>query len=1056
MKTFVFTQYTLFIYGFLSFVCSIYRETKTWVQCSDLPITGNRISRRFICYILIFISTLCSFQAKSEQHTLSPKRFEISIEPLPAADALNQLSEQTDTLPLFPFNAVKNIRANPVYGDYSIKQALILLLRHTGLQGNVSKQGIITVSVKATQNLEQTNMKLFRSNPISTKVGLALQGALLVSSIPIGQAQAQEEKKTDKNQEVIEQIVVTGVRGSLNRALGQKRNSVGVTDSISAEDLGKFPDLNISESLQRVPGVTLNRNSNGEGQAINLRGLGPQFTRVEINGMSGTGNGSGGRFGRSSGERGFNFELLAAELFSNVQIAKSPNASQVEGGMAGVVSLETPKPLSYDGLKVSASLQSNYSDTTGDTDPRSSLLISKNWDDTFGIAMSLAYSDTNFRSDTIEAGVWRPLSVVGRGDSDALVANGTRYYNFLEDRNTLGSTLTLQYRPSDELEVTLDGIYATLDSERIANRNDMPIENPGPAVSTTIENGVVTSGSFTGVQQRVGTNFFKTDEDLTQVSLKAQWTPDDNWSIKPFVGYSNRKAERQFDLYSFRLGTAEGFDPGTVSYKVRGDFVDFSSTETNFASNPEDFLFNIFILRPSEDEDREFTSKLDFERYFDLEGLNSIEFGFRYADREKTRIQRQERLQRNVSDLTLVPNLSSVSTLLPFSVDGANAPAHQLSVDPNKVRAIYYPGGQAVNGTFVRPLPGFDASETWSVQEKTFNAYIQANFEIGDAVFNAGLRLINTQQISNGNRVANRFQPTEKITPVSFTETYTKYLPSFNLRYEINDDLLLRAAYSQTLTRPNLSSLAPSETVNGIDEGGGTGSTGNPALQPFTADNFDLGLEWYFAEEALLAANLFFKDIGGLIDTTSFTEVRSFPRQADGEIVQGPIVFTSFRNGVSAEIKGLELAYQQPFSMLTDNSLLQDFGVLVNFTFSDSAADFGTTGDVRSSGLPGLSRRSLNASVYYDNGKLDARLSYAWRERYLAQFSDDFGVPRFVNDFGQLDLSANYRVQDNLQLQMQILNLTNEQFVNQATGRYLPYGVSDLDRRVMFGVRYSF
>jgi TonB-dependent receptor len=883
-----------------------------------------------------------------------------------------------------------------------------------------------------------------------------MQRCLLAASITLAltspslaqETQSSEDKIKAEEKDHLEKITVTGIRGSLNRALAQKRASTGVVDAISAEDLGKFPDLNISESLQRVPGVTLNRNSNGEGQAINLRGLGPQFTRVELNGMSGTGNGSGGRFGTSSGERGFNFELLAAELFSNVEIAKSASASQVEGGMAGVVSLQTPKPLSYDGFKATVSAQGNYSELTGDTDPRGSFLISQNIDDVFGIAFSLALSETNFRSDTAESGSWRSGSSYGRGDSDALIPNGTRYYNFLETRDTLGSTLTIQYRPSDNLEFTVDGIYANLDSERLANRNDMPIENPGPVLSLNETNGIATSGSFTGVQQRVGTNFIATDEEFMQLSAKAEWSPNEDWLVTPFIGYSNRKADRQFDLYSFRLADENGFDPGTVSFDVKGDFVDFSSTTTDFTSNPEDFLFNVFILRPSVDEDQEFTTKLDFERFFDVEGLSSVEFGFRYADREKTKVQMQDRLQRNVDDIRAVPSLASVAMLLPFNVSGANTPSQQLAADPSKIREIYYPNGNAVDGTFIRPLPALGVPDSWAIEETTFNAYVQANFEYEQVQFNVGLRLVDTKQVSSGNTIANRFTPSEQISPVSSSGSYTKYLPSFNLKYDINDELVFRTAYSTSLTRPNLPSLAPSEIISGIDEGGGTGSRGNPELEPFTADNFDISIEWYFDDEALLSANLFYKDIGGLIDTTSFTEVRSFPRQSDGVIVEGPIVFTTFENGISAEIKGLELGYQQP--------LAANFGIILNYTFADSSADFGADGDVRSTGLPGLSRSSYNASVYYDNGSLDARLSYAWRERYLADFTDDFGVPRFTDDFGQLDFSVNYSVDDNLQLQLQVLNIANEQAINQSSALYLPYGVNDLDRRVLFGARYTF
>jgi iron complex outermembrane receptor protein len=873
---------------------------------------------------------------------------------------------------------------------------------------------------------------------LSTSIALALNTSLY----------AQEEPDKDSASEDYEKIVITGVKGSLSRALNQKRQSIGVVDAISAEDLGKFPDLNISESLQRVPGVTLNRNSNGEGQAINLRGLGPQFTRVEINGMSGTGNGTGGRFGTSSGERGFNFELLASELFSNVEIAKSPSASQVEGGMAGVVSLETPRPLSYDGFKATVSAQGNYSEFTGDTDPRGSLLLSNNIDDVFGIALSIAVSDTNFRSDTVEAGSWRPGSSYGRGDSDALIPNGTRYYNFMESRDTIGSTLTIQYRPSEKLEFSFDAIHATLDSDRLANRNDMPVENPGPVLSFNEVDGVGTSGSFSGVQQRVGTNLIVTDEVFSQVSAKAEWQPDENWVVTPFVGYSNREADVQFDLYSFRLADENGFDPGEVSFDVRGDYVDFNSTATDFTSSPEDFLFNVFILRPSNDEDTEVTTKLDFMRYFDLEGLNSVEFGFRYADRKKVKEQGQTRLQRNVDDMRAVPSLASASMLLPFSVSGSTAPSQQLAADPSMIRNVFYPNGNAVEGTFIRDLSNLAAADNWSVEEKTFNAYVQANFEYEKVQFNVGLRFVSTEQVSEGNAVINLFQPTEQILPTSFSSDYKKYLPSFNLKYDVTDELVMRATYSTTLTRPNLPNLAPSESVRGIDEGGGTGSKGNPGLSPFTADNFDFGFEWYFGEESLLSANIFYKDIGGLIDTTSFVENRIFPRQSDGVLVEGPITFTSFENGVSAEIKGLELAYQQPIG--------ENFGVIINYTFSDSSADFGSDGDVRSTGLPGLSRSSYNASVYFDNGTLDAKLSYAWRERYLAAFTDDFGVPRFTDDFGQLDFSANYGVTEDLQLQLQILNIANEQVINQSTALYLPYGVNDLDRRFLFGARYSF
>lgn len=879
-----------------------------------------------------------------------------------------------------------------------------------------------------------------------TVLGLAASlAALAAPSVVVAQQGSGDD--------VIEEITVTGVRASIVRALDQKRNNVAVTDSISAEDLGRFPDLNLSESLQRIPGVTLNRNVNGEGRAINLRGLGPQFTRVEINGMSGTSNGTAGRFGNSEGGRGFNFELLASELFSNATVYKSVNASQAEGGLAGIVALSTPRPLAYQGTKLSASLQGNYSEVTGETDPRAAVFVSRNIDDRIGVAASLAWSDAFFRSDTVEAGVWRPLgNVVG----EPLVANGTRLYNFQENRENLGGTLTLQFRPTDTWDITLDAISATSDSERIANRDDMPIEGGQTGVDGTlvVEDGIVTAGDFTGVQQRVGTNYYTTDETFSQLTLKANWQATDALTVAPFIGYSQREADRIFDLYSFRLVDEDTntFDPGTVSYQVRGDYVDFGSNMTDFTSNPEAFFFNVFILRPSNDQDDEFTTKLDFTYDVADEGLTALNFGLRHADRTKDRVYTQERLQRlDNAGIEEPPHLDSVAMLMPISVSGAdpNLPGSILAADPSQIRSVYYPNGEAVDGTFIRPLPGFGAQNSYQIEESTFNAYIQANFEIGAASFNTGLRLVRTNQTSNGYTVENIFQPTERITPISIKNDYTDYLPSANLRYELGDDLVLRAAYSKTLTRPNLQDLAPSETIAGISEvDGGTGTRGNPNLKPLTADNFDIGFEWYFDDEAVISANWFYKDIDDLIDTTTFVESRMFPRQADGELVTGDILFTQPANGVSASIEGLEIAAQMP--------LPANLGVLFNYTYADSSADFGREGDVRRTGLPGLSRNSYNASVYYDDGRLDARLSYAWRERYLAQFADDFGVPRFVDDFGQLDLSANYGISDALLVQFQVLNITEEQSVNQATSLYLPYGVTELDRRMFVGLRYSF
>lgn len=859
-------------------------------------------------------------------------------------------------------------------------------------------------------------------------------------------------------------IVVTGFRASLERSLDIKREASGISDAITAEDIGKFPDLNISESLQRIPGVTLDRTSTGEGRAINLRGLGPEFTLVELNGLTGTSNGSGGRFGLGGGGREFNFEILAAELFSGAVVSKTNLPELTEGGLAGTVQLSTPRPLDQkDGLSFAGSFLGNYSELADKVNPRGSALLSYNSNDMFGITASVAFADTDFTSDLISAGSWRAFSNYNTGTPApdnvraALTPNVPGFAGFRENRETFGSTLTIQARPSDQIEIIVDGIYGKLDGNLIAYRNDAALEGGLDApTNVVIEDGVVTSADFTRAQQRVGTNFIDTDEEFYQVSGSVKWQPNEYWTITPLVGYSSRTTDRTWDLWSFRLADAAGnFDPGTVSYTLRGDFLDLTSTETDFASNPEDFLFNVLIRRPNSDKDSEFTAKIDLMREFDG-ALSNVKFGARFSDRTKDRALVQTRIQRSAGVATTVPpSLANIFNLVDFQVRGSNAPSQTLVVDRDAAMAAFFPNGQPVTGTFNRTaFAGSNAAATFSIGEKTLAAYAQAEFDVGNLNLVTGLRFIRTQQNSSGFSVANQFAVNEQVTPVSIDSTYSFFLPALAARWEVAPDVVLRGAYSRTLTRPDLASLAPSETYGGIDESGGRGSIGNPDLQPFTSDNIDFGAEWYFSRDGLIGANIFHKSISGFIDTTNFVENRTYPRQADGVLVTGPITFTQPVNGVSAKITGIEFTAQSRFGFIAP--ALDNFGFVANYSYTDSSADFGAVGDVRSQGLPGLSKNSFNVTAYYDDGKFDARFSYAWRDRYLAQFSDDFGIPRFTDSFGQLDFSSNYNFNDNFSVQFQILNLTREQTINQSTGAYIPYGVSELDRRFLLGGRFKF
>jgi TonB-dependent receptor len=890
-------------------------------------------------------------------------------------------------------------------------------------------------------------------------VALSLCGCLLQASL----ATAEEPKPAQGHDaDVLQEIVVTGVRGSIERSLAMKKNATGVVDGISAEDIGKFPDLNLSESLQRIPGVVLVRSEVGEGTSINVRGLGPDFTRVELNGMSGTTGISGGGPTPATISRGFTFQSIASELFENAQVAKSPSADMVEGGLAGVVSLETPKPLNFNGLKLSATAEGSRGSIGKQTSPRYFALASRNWNDRIGVLAAFAYSKLDFNTDQVSFGSWGPFSQVANANAlatapaallNAATPRTTAYYSYTAQRKNLGGLFTAQFKPSDELLLTLDTLYTHGYGWHQDDRPDNPVEGGSSAPTNyTISNGAIVAGTFSGIQNRIGTSFRPEVDRLFQATFKADWRPNNNWHIAPFLGYSSRQSETELRLFSFAI------DNSSFTYQTAGNFADFGSTRTDYSSHPENYGFNIFYFNKIHYLDKESNAKLDFERYFDDTGLRSINFGVRYAKQELDGSTNTALVLRGSSLLTGINStLAPVALVRDFHVSGAptGVPGQILAVDANKVGPAFYPG---VGDVYTTSSSGFafdpfdDVLGSGEVRESTLAGYLKANLEFKRTRMDVGVRIVATEETSDGFQGANFDVAT--LTPVSISNHYTNFLPAANLRYELADNLVLRTTYSRSVTRPPLSYLNPAVT---IQSGPRTGSRGNPKLQPFAADQADLGVEWYFREQGLIGLTAFVKEIDSLITLTTTQEMTTFPDQLTRQPVQGIIAFTQPTNGSKARVTGLEATVQTPFYFLP--GWAEKFGGILNYTYADSSSAFTDQNGARSTALPGLSKSSLNAVLYYDNGRLDSRLAYAWRDEYLPTTAGQFGASRFFKSFGQLDFSINYRVLDNFQLILQALNVLDQQRneITRIPGlpADLPTNVLQLERRVLFGARFT-
>lgn len=1049
--------------------------------------------------ILLLSSFSFAFFAHAKTGFKVGKVYHFSIPSQPLSQSLNNLSDTARISFLFPYELVQSKRGNPVKGYYTVQQALDLLLQNSNLEGELSNNKAFLIKPKKAnnKNFEVNHMNtqktllssifsaLFGSSTDNKKVKKAIVGSALAASLPLSHAALAEQ---EAKEQAIEKIEIRGVRGSINRSLSEKKMNVGIVDSISAEDLGKFPDTNISESLQRIPGVTLEREF-GVGATVNVRGLGPQFSLVQINGVSSTSSGFSGQLDEEGG-REFDFSLLASELFSRVTISKTASAAQTEGGLAGVVSLYTPRPFSYsaDEVKFSTSLQASRGNQSEDTTPRASVFFSKNFDDKWGVSASLSKSEIT--TTVNESGTWKYANLgtnIGFNATPGDVFSAPNYgHTYIPDdprylrndinRDSLGATLTLQFNASDNLQFTLDNIYVSSDSLREYNRIDATLEwdigGEPTGVQTETINGIeyITSASFPRVRNRVGTQNIDREETFSSHVLSAEWTPSDNLLITPLIGYTKRTGDEETYLYSFYNRIATDVKRAIPGY----EFYPTGGTPQYYAqqSSAEDFLFNVAFSKDRFNTDEELVAKLDFKHFIDSDTLVSIDYGLMSSEREKSRdykfwIMGQNAVQHlnpehyaanqsawdefwarddaNQDNLLAGAGLTLAQVLgnnRSFSIDGINAPSSLIYADHAAMQQLYYQGLHGADAPNNNLRANDSAAGTYSITEETLAAYVQANFETDNSNFNFGLRVVSTDVESTGFLLSSG-----EIDPINPKSSYTEFLPSFNLTYDLEDEVKLKTAYARTMTRPPLSSLAPSTS---IDSSRLEGRKGNTALLPYTANNLDLGIEWYFADESLLATSVFYKRIDSLVEDTIETETATFRQQISNELTTAPVDFVKPINGTDASVKGIEVSFQSPLSFLSES--LSNFGTIINFTYTDSSASFESESDVRSSSLPGLSKNSYNFVTYYDDGTIDARLSYAWRSSYV----DFFPESKYQDDFGQLDFSSNYNITENLSVQFEVLNLLDEQVIKYRDDNpRLPISVEQLERRIMVGVRYS-
>lgn len=900
----------------------------------------------------------------------------------------------------------------------------------------------------------------------------------------------------------VEEVVVTGFRQSLGAAIAVKRESVSSVDVIVAEDIAKFPDQNLAESLQRIPGISIQRDG-GEGRAITVRGLSGQFTRVRVNGLEAIATSTDGA--SANRDRAFDFNVFASELFNSLVVHKTAEASLDEGSLGAVVDLNTGNPLAgKDGLTFVASAQGQYNDLSDDIGPRLAGLVAwRSEDGVFGASLSAAYTENNtleLGNNTVRWAQARFDSVDGVRCFTTQNSGGTyvpgaacnaaalafhpripRYGNIGHDRERLGLTGSLQWAPTERTKVSFDGLFSRFRETRteewaevLFRSNERSIDARSLTIDTATNS--IIAGTFDDAWVRTENYKRKSQTEFYQLSFNASHEFTDNFRANILAGFSKSDADIPVET------TFVYDDRDAAGYRY--DYSDSRSPLLTFGTSvtdPANFQLAEIRDRPSNNTNkfRTLSGRVEWDM---SEGVQFVAGGvYRRFDFD---------LEAYTRDTVVCPTRTTAGpdvvrgtiTCTPSSVFGPTAvygfaATQALSKTVNLGNAGQPSGttttwiipdidaAAALTGLYGRTA-AIDAGNIRSVREEDTGGYLQANFkgEIGGLRYaaNAGVRYMETDQSSTGlnNGVA-----------VTVKRKYHDWLPAVNLALFPTDDIIIRAAASEVMTRPNLGNLTPGGTVDGFNY---RVSFGNPNLDPFRAKAYDVGLEWYFAPQALASIAVFKKDIQsfplGVTRTGTFastglpTSIINPSSPAASNVEGQAWTISTIENGTGGSLKGVELAIQTPFSFLP--GFWSNFGGIVNATFVDSNVTYRVSGPATTPGgalpgldidstLYGLAKRAYNATLYYEEGKFSARASVAYRSGFIDNASGTGNIFEGYNSSVNVDASIKYRVTEQLELSLEGINLTDDyrdRYVDREANR--AYENNHFGRTIIFGVRY--
>lgn len=995
----------------------------------------------------------------------------------------------------------------------------------------------------------------FKRTPLASAIALALGAATLAP------AAAQETGSSAP----IEEIVVRGIRGSLTSSMNRKRNAQGVVDAITSEDIGKFPDTNLAESLQRIPGVSIDREI-GEGARVTVRGVGPDFNLVTLNGRQMPA--SSIEPTTASNSRAFDFANLASESIAAVEVYKTSMASIPTGGIGATVNIITARPLDNPRRIASIGAKALMDESTefGDSvTPEISGIFSDTFaDDKFGVAITGSYQDRelgynqaavpdgwkSFKGDTNDWGTIPQEGDPGSenitnrpGPNDTYSVPQNLLYSFNEvQRTRTNGQLTLQFRPVDSVTATVDYTYA--ENEIATQRNELSVWfNWGASVSSWGDGPVAAPLIYSETidaansDLSMGGGQYAAVNENNSIGFNLEWQATDQLGFE--LDYHDSDAESRADS---PYGTnsvigAAGFFRGTTTADFTGDFpvmmvelppgqsgIDASQMITTGTSFRNSYM-------KSDVEQLHLSGAFDFADDF------SLDFGIVLTDVNNrsafSNVQRDT--WGGAGSVDDYPDSIWVRDTVTQYFDNISGSGHPdlfnefFRWDFDTVAEI---AAQA-NGVPLNPdgTPGdpfwpcglqFCATDNFTTDrltnEESTGAYLQLNraFHIADRPANlaVGVRYEETDVTSSAlvpTATEIRWAAANEFSIVygdpdftTLTGKYDYFLPSLDFNVEVVDDVVLRAAYSETIGRPGWGDIQGGQTLAPIIRiDGGDGQQGDPGLLPLESQNYDLSFEWYYAESSYLAVGYFRKDIDNYVGVTQiqetpfdlphpgqgarYDEANAATGGTDDLVAIRQYIFdnygdtpeveatgvdsngftTGFIDGIpgedplavfditvpanqrSAELDGWEIALQHMFG---DSG----FGTSVNYTIVDSNLAYDDFSLGEQFAIEGLSD-SANAIVFYEKGRWQARVAYNWRDEFLSnRFTGQGPYPSYTEDYGQWDMNVSFQPVENLTIFAEGINVTDEiQRIHGRTKNEVLF-VTQAGPRYALGARYSF